>query len=124
MVLAGLANAHIECSDIEIVHIDPPFSNSTCINYLGPFMRYAGGVLRNPTASTDCLYCPVDQTNQLLQQLGLETEHAWRNAAYMVVYIVFNTLAIFFHLLGCKNAKSQQEMNSARTTKLRLPIPQ
>ncbi|KAF7867296.1 hypothetical protein EAF04_005379 [Stromatinia cepivora] len=96
MVLAGLANTRIECSDIELLHIDPPFSNSTCINYLGPFIRYAGGVLRNPTANTDCLYCPVDQTNQLLKQLGLETEHAWRNAAYMVVYVVFNTLAIFF----------------------------
>ncbi|ESZ90511.1 multidrug resistance protein CDR1 [Sclerotinia borealis F-4128] len=95
MVLAGLANTHIECSDIQLLHVDPPFSNSTCGEYLGPFLQYASGVLKNPAATTNCLYCPVDQTNQLLQQLGLETQQAWRIVAYMVIYVIFNTLAIF-----------------------------
>jgi ATP-binding cassette subfamily G (WHITE) protein 2 (PDR) len=98
VVLAGLANTHIECSDVQLLHINPPLgglSNFTCGEYLGPFLQYAGGILKNPTAITDCLYCPVDQTNHLLQQLGLETEHAWRNVGYMVIYIVFNTLAIY-----------------------------
>lgn len=86
-------------------------------------MRYANGVLKNSIAETNCLYRPVDQTNQLLEQLGLETEHAWRNAAYMIVYVVFNTLAIFyfFHLLGCKSAKEQQEIKSAEIKESRHP---
>ncbi|QSZ28689.1 hypothetical protein DSL72_003189 [Monilinia vaccinii-corymbosi] len=94
MVLAALADTHIDCSDIQLLHIDPPFP-TTCDEYLGPFLQYAGGVLRNPVATTNCLYCPVNQTNQLLQRLGLETEHVWRNVAYMAIYITFNTIAVF-----------------------------
>ncbi|OTA55242.1 hypothetical protein K449DRAFT_176834 [Hypoxylon sp. EC38] len=98
MVLAGLANTHIECSDVQLLHINPPLdasSNYTCGEYLAPYLQYAGGTLRNPAATTDCLYCQVNQTNNLLQQLGMEIEHAWRNVGYMVVYIVFNSLAIY-----------------------------
>lgn len=101
MVLACLANTHIECSEVQLLHINPLAnpptlsSNLTCGEYLGPFVNRAGGSLQNPEATTDCLYCPVNQTNHLLQQLGMETEHAWRNVGYMVVYIVFNTLAVY-----------------------------
>lgn len=98
MVLASLANTHIKCSEVQLIHINPPAalsSNSTCGEYLGAFAQVAGGSLENPEATTDCLYCPVDQTNHLLQQLGMETKNAWRNVGYMVVYIVFNTLAIY-----------------------------
>lgn len=98
MVLACLANTHIECSEVQLLHINPPAalsSNLTCGEYLGAFADGAGGSLQNPEATTDCLYCPVDQTNHLLQQLGMETEHAWRNVGYMVVYIVFNTVAVY-----------------------------
>lgn len=97
MVLAGLANTHIRCSDVQLLHIDPPpkTSASTCGEYLGPFLDYADGTLENPSAGTDCLYCQVDQTNDLLHQLGMETEHAWRNVGYMVAYIAFNILATY-----------------------------
>jgi ATP-binding cassette subfamily G (WHITE) protein 2 (PDR) len=46
-------------------------------------------------AMTDCRYCPVDQTNQLLRQLALGTGEPWRNVGLMVVYVVFNILAVY-----------------------------
>jgi ATP-binding cassette, subfamily G (WHITE), member 2, PDR len=98
MTQAALANTHIKCSDVELLHINPPLeaiSDSTCGEYLGPFLQYAGGSLKNPAARTDCQYCPVDQTNRLLQQLGMKTDQAWRNVGYMIVYVVFNMLAIY-----------------------------
>ncbi|VUC35730.1 unnamed protein product [Clonostachys rosea] len=97
MVLACLANTHIHCSDVQVLHIDPPssLSNATCGEYLGPFLNYTSGTLRNPEASTDCLYCPVDGTNELLDQLGMETEHVWRNVGFMAAYVVFNAFATF-----------------------------
>ena len=97
MTQAALQNTHIECSDTELLHIQLPAqgSSTSCSAYLGPYIQYAGGSLKNPTATTDCQFCPVDQTNRLLQQLGMETGHAWRNAAYMVVYVVFNILAVY-----------------------------
>ena len=63
MVLAGLANTRIECSNVELLHINPPSdvsSNLTCGEYLAPFLQYAGGSLKNPAATADCLYCQVD----------------------------------------------------------------
>jgi ATP-binding cassette, subfamily G (WHITE), member 2, PDR len=97
MVLAGLANTSIECSDTQLLHIEPRASSSnlSCGDYMEAFVETSGGLPRNPEATTDCLYCPVDQTNDLLQQLGMESEGAWVNAGYMVVYIIFNTLAVY-----------------------------
>lgn len=96
MTQAALDNTHIKCSDVELLQIDPPLhAGSTCGEYLGPYLQYAGGSLKNPAATTDCQYCTVDQTNRLLQQPGMNTEHAWRNVGYMVVYVVFSVLAIY-----------------------------
>ncbi|TAQ91217.1 hypothetical protein B7494_g440 [Chlorociboria aeruginascens] len=98
MVLAGLANTYLECSNVQLLHIDLPFegvSNLTCGEYLGSFLQYAGGTLKNPAATTDCLYCPVDQTNDLLQKLEFDIDHPWRNVGYLAVYVVFNSLAIY-----------------------------
>lgn len=98
MVLAGLANTRIECSHVQLLQIEVPGTSSetTCEDYLAPFMRSAGGRLMNSDALSQCLYCPVDQTNNLLEQLGMETSHVWYNAGYLVIYVIFNTAAIFF----------------------------
>jgi ATP-binding cassette, subfamily G (WHITE), member 2, PDR len=61
----------------------------------GAFIDVAGESLADWGGTTDCLYCPVEQTNHLLEQLGIETMHVWWNAGYMAVYIIFNTLAIY-----------------------------
>ncbi|KAI9167952.1 ABC multidrug transporter C [Paramyrothecium foliicola] len=98
LVLAGLSNTHIECSETQLLRIDPPSTASsivTCGEYLQPFLQTAGGVLKNPEDNSNCFYCPVDQTNGLLQQLGMETGNAWRNVGFMVIYLVFNTFAIY-----------------------------
>jgi ATP-binding cassette subfamily G (WHITE) protein 2 (PDR) len=114
MVLASLANTHLECSDVQLLHIDPPLggpSNLTCAEYLGPFLQYTDGILKNPAAMTDCLYCPVNQTNILLQQLDLRTEHAWSNVGYMVVYVIFNIFAIYFIYWLVRVPKSTKKGN-------------
>ncbi|KAH7324462.1 ABC-2 type transporter-domain-containing protein [Stachybotrys elegans] len=97
IVLGGLANTRIECADVQLLRIEIPSASSasTCGEYLGPFMQYAGGRLMNPNDTTRCLYCPFDQTNDVLRQTGMETENAWHNVGYLTVYVIFNTLAIF-----------------------------
>lgn len=96
MTQAALDNTHITCSDVELLHINPPLnSGSACGEYLGPYLRYASGSLENPAATTDCQYCEVDQTNSLLQQMGIETGAVWHNVGYMAVYVVFNVLALY-----------------------------
>jgi ATP-binding cassette, subfamily G (WHITE), member 2, PDR len=98
MVVATLANTKISCSDLQLLHIDPPShvsSNVTCGDYLGPFVQFAGGSIVNSESTTDCHYCPVSESNRLLKQLGMETLHPWHNVGYMTVYVIFNTLAVY-----------------------------
>lgn len=71
----------------------------------------AGGYVENPTATSDCLYCPVFDTDAALQELlGIETENPWRNAGFMAVYIVFDCLAAFalYWLTGVPRAPRQR----------------
>lgn len=101
MVLAGLEGTQLQCSAAQLFHLDPPGNNgtspSTCNDYLAPYVQLAGGYVKNPEAFSDCLYCPVLETNRALQDiLGMNTRDPWRNAVYMVVYIVFNVLATYF----------------------------
>ncbi len=98
MVFAGLANTQISCTDVEILHINPPaLSTATCSAYLGPYVQFAGGYIENPNATTDCLYCPVSETNQVMSSLGLTVDivSAWRDVGFMAAYVIFNILAVF-----------------------------
>ncbi|KAK8050931.1 hypothetical protein PG993_002316 [Apiospora rasikravindrae] len=110
MVVACLANTRIKCSVVQLLHIDIPHGlqsntsspsspsasfTTTCGNYLGPFLQYAGGYVEDPADTGRCLYCPVDQTNDLLLRFGIHTEQAWHNVGYMFVYVVFNILSIY-----------------------------
>ncbi|KAH7308379.1 ABC-2 type transporter-domain-containing protein [Stachybotrys elegans] len=97
IVLGGLANTRIECADVQLLRIEIPAasSGSTCGEYLGPFMQYAGGRLMNPNDTTGCLYCP--------------TGHAWRNVGYLTVYVIFNTLAILGIYWFARGRKMKKE---------------
>ncbi|KAK8129110.1 abc transporter cdr4 [Apiospora sp. TS-2023a] len=99
MVVACLANTHIRCSAVQVLQIEIPkgsLATTTCGSYLRPFLQHAGGYVENPEGTERCLYCPVDQTNDLLLRFGIHAEQAaWQNVGYMCVYVVFNILATY-----------------------------
>ncbi|KAI4863878.1 hypothetical protein F4820DRAFT_459241 [Hypoxylon rubiginosum] len=99
MVLASFKGTHLHCSATQLLHIDPIKDRSSplaCGEYLEPYIQLAGGYVENPTATSDCRYCPVFETDRALRDiLGMDTDDPWRNAAYMAVYIAFNVLATF-----------------------------
>ncbi len=56
----------------------------------------AGGYVVNQAATTEqCLYCPVADVNLFFSGVGIDIDSRWRNAGYLVVYVVFNILTIF-----------------------------
>ncbi|KAF4624221.1 hypothetical protein G7Y89_g13953 [Cudoniella acicularis] len=99
MVLAGLKGTYLHCSAAQLFYINPPpnsSTSSTCGEYLAPYIQLAGGYLEDPAATSDCRYCPVFETDAALRDiLGMDTQNPWRNAGYMAVYVVFNTLVVF-----------------------------
>ena len=97
MLSTGIANAPVQCADIEILTFQPyGFSgtaNATCAEYAGPYLRAAGGYLTNPSALADCHVCPLSATNTYLVQLSSNYGDRWRNIGLLAAYIVFNIFA-------------------------------
>ncbi|KAM4066414.1 ABC-2 type transporter [Hirsutella rhossiliensis] len=99
LAIAGLANAQVTCSAVEMLHIELPSSSKlsgTCGDYLGPYIRAAGGYLSDPGATRDCQYCRINDANSFLRALDIETDgNPWRNAGFLAVYVVFDAVAVF-----------------------------
>ena len=95
MLSVGLANTQVVCSDRELLKITPP-SGQTCMEYLGPYMEFAGGYLTDENATTDCSLCSVKDTNFILEGLSARYDERWRNFGLLLVYIAFNIVAAVF----------------------------
>jgi ATP-binding cassette subfamily G (WHITE) protein 2 (SNQ2) len=94
LVSNGVASLPLTCSDTELAHITPP-SGLSCQQYLGPFIQATGGYLTNPDATSDCLFCSASQTDSYLVTLNMSYSHRWRNAGFMVAYVIFNVFLVF-----------------------------
>ncbi|KAJ7285271.1 pleiotropic drug resistance ABC transporter [Mycena rebaudengoi] len=91
----ALGRHAITCSPVELVTITPP-SGQTCAQYLDPYIGFAGGYLTNANATADCQFCSMATTDTFLgSSFNIYYAHHWRNAGFMVAYIVFNVAAIY-----------------------------
>ncbi|KAK7029741.1 ABC-2 type transporter-domain-containing protein [Favolaschia claudopus] len=95
MLATGIANTPIECSSIELLHVDP-IAGQNCGDYFAPYQSYGGGTLLNPNATTDCQFCAASDTNVFLNGTGISYADRWRNYGLLWVYIGFNVSAAFF----------------------------
>ncbi|KAI1360801.1 hypothetical protein F5Y08DRAFT_316521 [Xylaria arbuscula] len=103
LTVAGLADARIHCSDIEILPVPLPSSSTSAVNghattcgqYLQPFIEATGGYVANPSNKEDCQFFPVENVNTLLVGFGMNVHHTWRNVGLLASDVVFNLLARF-----------------------------
>jgi hypothetical protein len=61
----GLHARAIECAPEEMNVFNPP-SGQTCGEYMAAFLQAAPGTLHNPSATTGCQYCALDNADQYL----------------------------------------------------------
>ncbi|KAK7425746.1 Multidrug resistance protein [Neonectria magnoliae] len=87
----SLANAPVSCATEEFLDFNAP-SGSNCGEYLEPFMKTAGGYLKDKTTSA-CEYCAMADTNDFLSGINISFDHRWRNFGFMWVYCIFNIAA-------------------------------
>lgn len=100
MLSTGLANTDIVCSSIEFVTFQPP-SNTTCIQYMQPYIDVMGGYLSENGTTANCGYCSVRKTNVYLQGLSSSYSNRWRNFGILWGFIIFNAFgALFFYWLA------------------------
>ncbi|PYH42887.1 AtrD, ABC-transporter [Aspergillus saccharolyticus JOP 1030-1] len=95
MLSTGLANTSVQCSDLELIIVQPA-ANTTCESYLAAYMQLAGGAVYNPNATSDCAFCEMTNSNVYLTELSASYADRWRNFGLMWAYIAFNVAAAVF----------------------------
>ncbi|KAL9563946.1 hypothetical protein ACKAV7_011981 [Fusarium commune] len=93
--VTGLAGDTIVCSDSELAIFQPP-TGETCGSYMQQYIEQGAlGTLLNPEATTDCSYCPLRDTDQILARSGMYYHDRWRDWALGFSYVIFNIGATF-----------------------------
>ena len=111
MLSTGLANNNVVCSSIEYVTFNPP-TNTTCIQYMSPYIDLAGGYLTNNDSTTNCQFCSISDTNVYLTALSSEYSTRWRNFGIMWAFIIFNVVAalgLYWYARVPRKQKVQEE---------------
>ncbi|KND90614.1 ABC transporter CDR4 [Tolypocladium ophioglossoides CBS 100239] len=95
MLSVGVANTEVICADNEFLNFAPP-SNQTCGEYMSSYVDVFGGLITNPDATADCMYCPISDTNIFLSGVGSYYGDRWRNFGIMWAFVIFNICAALF----------------------------
>jgi len=85
----GLHGRAVTCSAAELNIFNPP-TGQTCGDYMSSYLSQAPGQLYNPTATSNCEYCPLSNADQFLSGVAISWTSRWRNFGIVWAYIVFN----------------------------------
>ncbi|KAI1770956.1 ABC-2 type transporter-domain-containing protein [Hypoxylon cercidicola] len=93
--IAGLEGVEVTCSPVQLLVINPP-NDTTCGDYMTPYIQEAGGYVMNPESFGSCNYCPISSADSFLYgRLQAGQENPWNNVGYFTVFVVFNVFATF-----------------------------
>ncbi|KAK1966044.1 hypothetical protein LY78DRAFT_579238 [Colletotrichum sublineola] len=89
---ACLHGSKVTCTAKELVSVPVP-ANTTCGEFLDPFVQSAGGYLVNSAATDFCAYCRISTTDDYLARFEIKYDDRWRNFGLLWLYIGFNVIA-------------------------------
>ncbi|PYH42416.1 pleiotropic drug resistance family ABC transporter [Aspergillus saccharolyticus JOP 1030-1] len=92
MLSTGISGTTAVCEAVEYLTFDPP-NNETCAEYMQAYISTAGGYLQDPSATSNCQFCTISDTDTFLASVVSYYKDAWRNFGLMWVYIAFNIVA-------------------------------
>lgn len=109
----SLANAEVHCDTSEFVTFVSP-NNTTCKDFMAPYMASAGGYLLDPNAQNgaDCQFCPINNTNQFLQAVNVDFGNRWRDFGLLWAYCIFNiavAIGLYWLVRVPKQKKTKKE---------------
>lgn len=108
MFSTAVANTDVVCAANELLTMQPSFG-ANCPEYLDALVSRAGGKLINGDATFDCKYCPIAETDTILELLSTPYSDAWRNLGLILVYIVFNVVGALVLYWYCRVPKKRNE---------------
>ena len=97
VLAATLHDIPVECAVSETAHFNVP-AGQTCTSYAGAFAQSAGGYLLNPSATSDCQYCPYSTGDQYLATLNIYADQKWRDFGIFLVFVISNWALVYFFI--------------------------
>ncbi|QRW00881.1 ABC-2 type transporter [Ceratobasidium sp. AG-Ba] len=91
LVSTELHGLKITCTPLEFSVFQPP-SGQTCVQWAGDFVNATVGYLDNPSATSDCRYCPYSYGDDFYKSLNISFDTRWRDLGIMIAFTVFNTI--------------------------------
>lgn len=93
---AAIGRQRIQCSDMELVTIEPP-AGLSCASFMARFISDSGGYLENPDASSACRFCSARTTDEWMgSSFNIFYKNHWRDFGLFWAYIVFNVSQFSF----------------------------
>lgn len=122
-------NVPIRCDEVELATVQPPSGQTCgreflplCLNNIPPsnanhyshlteyfesFFTYAAGYVVDPSATSDCQYCPLRSGNEYLESLNLGASYVgWRNIGITAIW-VFAFWGFTILAFGFRNRKKK-----------------
>lgn len=84
--------SNVKCADNEILQMAVP-GNMTCGDYMGPFIKEAGGYLLDRASTDVCKYCSLATTEEFLHLFNIDYDDRWWHYGLLWVYIFVNCAA-------------------------------
>lgn len=114
LIVTGLANTRVTCSDIELVTFQPG-TGQTCGAYMQEYISAAGGYLADPNATADCQFCAIESTNDFLALVSTSYSNRWRDYGILWAFIIANVFgALALYWLGRMPKKQKDESDKKK----------
>ncbi|RFU27150.1 hypothetical protein B7463_g9178, partial [Scytalidium lignicola] len=120
MLATGVSDTNVVCANNEYLRFNPP-AGQTCGVYMDRYIAQNGGYLVDSSATSNCSFCPISNTNSFLAGLSADSDNTWRDFGLLWVYITFNVFgALFLYWLvrvpkKTEIAKEEQTLTVAST---------
>lgn len=87
----------VECADFEFTHFNPP-PDTTCADHTNTFIGdiARAGYLRNPSAMSDCEYCPYKAGDEFMRTLNVQDGDKWRSFGIFLAFVIINWALVYF----------------------------
>ncbi|KAM0548418.1 hypothetical protein ACHAPJ_009904 [Fusarium lateritium] len=79
----------VTCADNEILQMHVP-ENMTCGDFMGPFVKEAGGYLVDRASTEMCKYCSLATTEEFLGRFYIDYDDRWWHFGLLWVYVIVN----------------------------------
>lgn len=95
VIAATLKDISVRCTPTEAAYFNPP-PGMNCSAYANDFVNGAGGYLTNPSATSNCGYCPYQNGTEYMATLNISPKDKWGYFAIFLGFCISNWALVYF----------------------------